>query len=109
MKAVPDRRDQILSAAIVAWGNASQIDMAIEEMAELTKALLKLRRAEGNESKYQRALDDVHDEMADVRIMMRQLEIIFGEPDNEEFAKLCRLADRLQAAGHDPWVSEATP
>jgi len=108
MKIIPERKEQILRTAIKAWGDSAQVDMAIEEMSELTKALLKYRRAGSNELKLRREHDAILDEMADVKIMMAQLEILYGSPDNEEFAKLCRLAGRLVTAGHDPFPEEAT-
>lgn len=39
-----ERRD-IMLRAIHRYGEAAQIDMAVEEMAELTKALCKVKRA----------------------------------------------------------------
>lgn len=74
------------------YGNRPQIDMAIEEMSELTKELLKNRRGKENRSQ-------IADEMADVYIMLEQLKFIFGVDETElkvnaEF-KLRRLNERL--------------
>ena len=74
------------------YGNRPQVDMAIEEMSELTKELLKNRRGEENRSM-------IADEMADVYIMLEQLKFIFGVDETElkvnaEF-KLQRLNERL--------------
>ena len=85
----PKSAVNIYESAIHEWGDTAQIDMAIEEMAELTKALLHARR--GRES-------NVAEEIADVRIMLAQLEIIFRNSDEvEKFkqAKIDRLAARL--------------
>ena len=41
-----DRRKEIEGRAIRIYGEQPQVDMAIEEMPELTKALLKYRRNE---------------------------------------------------------------
>ena len=76
------------------YGNRPQIDMAIEEMSELTKELLKNRRGKENRSQ-------IADEMADVYIMLEQLKFIFGVDETElkvnaEF-KLQRLNDRVGA------------
>jgi len=38
-------RPEVLEQAVNTWGKEAQVDMAIEEMSELTKALLKERRA----------------------------------------------------------------
>jgi hypothetical protein len=72
-----ESREKVYRACIATYGKESQIDMAIEEMSELIKALLKLRRYETSESwmEYQ---EDVYEEMADVKIMLRQLEMIYG-------------------------------
>lgn len=79
----------IFDTAITTWGDEAQIDMAIEEMAELTTALLHARRnREAN----------VAEEIADVRIMIAQLEIIFKNGDDVERIrkeKIDRLARRL--------------
>lgn len=79
----------IYQAAITEWGNDAQIDVAIEEMAELTTALLHHKR--GREA-------NVAEEIADVRIMIAQLELIFKNSDEVEkikAEKIDRLARRL--------------
>ena len=60
-------REQILKAAIRKYGRGPQQSKAIEELSELIRALA---RADDPEN--------VAEEMADVRIMLDQLEIIFG-------------------------------
>lgn len=79
--------------AIKTYGMQAQIDVAIEEMAELTKALLKTRRVGGG------SIYNVAEEIADVEIMLEQLKLIFN-CENElavyRGAKLARLKDRLQ-------------
>jgi hypothetical protein len=42
----PERRKEIEGRAINTYGEQPQADMAIEEMSELTKVLLKYRRNE---------------------------------------------------------------
>lgn len=49
--------------------------MAIEECSELVKAILKLRRSDEKTAETREA---VIDEIADVQIMLSQLEIIFN-------------------------------
>lgn len=69
--------ERILKHAIQHYGKDRQIDKAVEELSELTKALLKYRYAsEGYETSILR--DSVAEEIADVGIMLRQLRMIFG-------------------------------
>lgn len=53
------------------YGLSSQMLMCIEEMSELTKELCKYHRCIGKEA-------NIIDEIADVKIMVEQLEYIFG-------------------------------
>lgn len=77
-----ETRDAVFRRCICNYGNAPQMDMAIEEMSELIKALLKWRRAKGAE--LTTARDCIVDELADVRIMCRQMEILFQCEDEVE-------------------------
>lgn len=81
----------ILVKAREAFGPASQIDMAIEECSELINALCKWRRRRVDDS-------EVVTEIADVRIMMMQLAMMFGmeEVEEEEHKKIARLASRIE-------------
>ena len=80
------RQYEVLEKAVETWGEVAQTDMMIEEMAELTKALLNNRR--GRES-------NISEEMTDVYIMLKQLEIIFeNEGKINHFIK--RLEERLK-------------
>lgn len=79
----------ILTAAVDTWGKAAQVDMMIEEMAELKKELLNERRGRDNH---------IAEEMADVRIMLQQMEIIFqnaGDVERIFGEKVARLDRRL--------------
>ena len=62
-----------LQYIIDTYGTASQVDIAIEECSELTKALLKHRRSPG-----EKAREDIIDEIADVENMLNQLKIIYN-------------------------------
>jgi hypothetical protein len=89
--------NDILNKAIETYGEHSQIDKAIEEMAELTKALLKLRYCE-KDFERQIVQDAVSEEMADVEIMLTQLHMIFGNTKKVEeyqIKKIKRLERRL--------------
>lgn len=69
----PEKLNVLLNA-IVTYGMEAQTNMVIEEMAELTRALLKDRRqrnfAQGSKTK---TMQNVIEETADVIIMLNQL------------------------------------
>lgn len=58
-------------AALDRYGIGHQTDMAIEEMSELIKALLKLRRNLGG-------IADVTEEIADVEIVLDQIKTYYS-------------------------------
>ena len=62
----------IYRKAIEKFGDDSQINMAMEEMSELTKELCKWKR--GNQN-----FEEILEEIADVYIMMHQLTLIFDD------------------------------
>jgi len=70
-----NERLEIYREAIKQWGVDAQIDMAIEEMAELISALQHHRRRE--ERQHIATINEVIDEIADVEIMMEQLKYMF--------------------------------
>lgn len=82
--------ETLCQKALDLWGIDAQIWMAVEEMAELTNALCKIKRGRIN-------LEDIVTEIADVQIMMEQLQLFFGkeEVDTERNRKLIRLHDRM--------------
>ena len=83
-------RNRILSAAIQKYGQSAQQFKAIEELSELIRALARCDDPE-----------NIAEEMADVRIMLDQPEIIFGNGQKVaewEVKKLHRLDQRLGAA-----------
>jgi NTP pyrophosphatase (non-canonical NTP hydrolase) len=93
-----DSNNDIYNRALDQWGHDAQMDMAIEEMSELTKAILKYRRKPHKDTAI-----EVANELADVKIMLRQLEIamlrnypIFSEWSYQtEKVKLNRVKDML--------------
>lgn len=94
-------RREILARAINTYGKSAQLDMVVEEMAELTKAISKLRRA-GSDAETRAAMENIAEEAADVQIMLDQLRMMFGiitAPIEEE--KLIRLAGRLDHSQHE--------
>ena len=72
--------------AINKWGVAAQTDQAIEELSELITELLHYRRGKC-------PAEQVIDEIADVKIILEQLEYIFGSEKIKErmLAKLALL------------------
>ena len=105
---------EILQKAIDTYGDDSQMDMCIEEMSELTKALLKFRRLENKKSTVKsidyaeyisekiHTASNVAEEIADVKIMLVQMEMIFGcseEVNNQIEFKIKRLKERLKNGG----------
>ena len=92
-----EERRALLDRAITTYGAPAQMDMAVEEMAELTKALCKVKRV-SCAAEAKAALENAVEEMADVQIMLDQLRIIFGRSTAEaEEYKLERLKKRLDA------------
>lgn len=65
-----DQREEIYSVALNVWGAHAQELMAVEEMSELTQALSKHFRGKTD-------LVNIVEEIADVRIMLEQLEMLF--------------------------------
>lgn len=80
--------DKLLLKAIDHYGKDNQVKKAVEEMAELTKALCK-----GD-------IENIKEEIADVWIMLYQLQMIFyngNELPNYTAQKLERLEKRMEA------------
>ena len=69
------------------WGVEMQSIMAIEEMSELTKALCKIKRVKELGGDYEKALENLREEIADVKNMAEQLELVYGEQEIEEIRK----------------------
>lgn len=90
--------ERIMQQAIEIYGVQARCDVAIEEMAELTKAIMKIRRVADDYGKTQAALDNLLEEIADVDIMVEQMKIMWGQKQVEEYRrrKLERLAKRLE-------------
>ena len=100
---LPAANSHIIHQCIEIYGTLAQTDMAIEEMSELTKALLKERRAlhRDDPDAWKQATMNIADEMADVIIMLTQLTIIFENRDDVQVIinrKLARQEERLKEA-----------
>ena len=75
------------------YGCKSQEDIAIEELSELQKAILKHRRKPCEETR-----KDIIDELADVEIMAEQLKIIYScykEVEERKSYKIDRQIGRI--------------
>ena len=92
-----EKTKAIFEKAVAKWGVEFQVNMAIEECAELILALRHYDRCKVS-SNY------VCSEVADVEIMMAQMRVILGATrvEREKKKKLAllteRINDRLQAA-----------
>lgn len=79
--------------AIETYGADLQKQVAIEEMAELTKEICKDFRGKGNR-------EHILEEIVDVSIMLEQLQIMYGISSSEMLeaveSKVKRLEERLK-------------
>lgn len=85
------RENEILLSALTKWGAGMQTVMVFEEMAELQKELCKSLRGKDNRGY-------IAEEIADVRIMLDQMEILHHCAEDVDVwrrAKLARLEKRL--------------
>ena len=92
---------EILEKAIKTYGASKQMDMCIEEMSELTKAICKIKRelSSGDGFTKVETLNNLYEEIADVEIMLEQMRIMFAsdkEIDEQKEYKLNRLQNRLE-------------
>lgn len=81
------------------WGQDAQLDMVIEECAELTKAIVKLKRCYVTAVQNRRMSMDVVEEAVDVSIMLDFIREYFGITPSEwgeaRRKKVRRLRKRL--------------
>ena len=82
---------EVLVKAVKTFGCDNQCDIAIEEMSELIKAIIKHRRYRTAET-----LDNLKEEIADVQIMVRQLQLMYGSVDDIMQSKIVRLDKRIK-------------
>ena len=93
---------ETINRALWRWGPAAQEVKAIEELAELQRALARVVNAATLSSMVEltRAVDNVFEEIADVEIMLAQIRLIFAsapeEIDRWKRQKLARLKERLE-------------
>lgn len=96
---IDNKQLEVLKAAIEAYGKEHQVDRAIEEMAELTKALCKERRAELTDDEKTDAVGNIIEETADVLITLYQVIMLFEAEQKiqpEVDYKIARLKRKLE-------------
>ena len=96
------RRQNMYGQCSAMWGKDAQVNMCIEEMAELTKALCKARRYK----KPDNWLNQIYEEIADVTIMLEQMIHIYDGEEVVEWKideKMKRLSKEIQE-----WTDERT-
>lgn len=86
----------ILQEAIETYGQTSQEDIAIEEMSELIKAIIKHRRYHNKQT-----VANIREEIADVKIMITQLEMLWGDVSDIVDFKIVREKSRLEELKND--------
>lgn len=97
-KTVEVSETELYARAVQKFGERAQILVAIEEMSELTKALLKyIRHEDFDQGDYDDIIESIAEERADVSIMLNQLTVIFGENGEAEMEKLEHLAEIVEA------------
>ena len=90
--------EELYKTAVDYWGVPAQVDMCIEEMSELTKAICKWKRTL-DMTKEPDAVRHIAEEVADVEIMLEQMKMIFSIDEQvniEKDFKLIRLKERLE-------------
>lgn len=80
--------EELYQEAIIKWGASSQLDMVVEECAELIKAIQKVRRNRENWL-------PVIEEAVDVGLMLEQLKVIYPVTKMWEDLRLNKL-ERLE-------------
>lgn len=90
-------QEAILKRAIDHYGIDNQLTKTMEEMAELTKEICKLKIAgqNFNGADLIRARQNLLEEKADVYIMLMQLDLHFGDSLAYIDAKIARLKERM--------------
>ncbi len=93
-----EEQKQIMLNALRKYGVDAQDDIAIEEMSELTKAIIKNRRY-----KTFATLENLYEELADVMIMAEQILLSLDKDRVQNYInqKLERLNERVSGGSVD--------
>lgn len=88
---------KIYEALVDRYGASTQIVVAIEELAELQQALCKWLRSIycADQGPRRELMEHIREELADVSIMLNQLELMFGDTGEIQEQKLQRLFGRV--------------
>jgi NTP pyrophosphatase (non-canonical NTP hydrolase) len=91
----PALPNYVLNKALYKWGIGKQFFILIEEMAELTQAIIKSYRHSDNQM-----TKEIIEEMADVEIMLMQMRLTFTDDMEKEYqfmfeSKIRRLHYRV--------------
>jgi NTP pyrophosphatase (non-canonical NTP hydrolase) len=78
------------------WGVETQINILIEEMSELIFAIQKIKR--GNKEKYLKRYNNICEEIADVKIMIEQMDYIYDKKKIDYYynKKILKLKNKLK-------------
>jgi NTP pyrophosphatase (non-canonical NTP hydrolase) len=101
--------DNVLKSAVETFGQEEQIDMLIEEMAEVIQAISKWRRKRWTHMPDNHpTLENLHEELADLIIVLDQMDYIFDKDKINAYraAKIDRLAKRIE--GHENSSNQTT-
>ena len=97
MNKIPyDQRAQTYTNALLRFGKANQLIVALEELSECQKEVCKVMRGESN-------LDHLAEEIADATIMLEQIRLIFAVDDlvcEKMDQKVTRLDDKMRKEAH---------
>lgn len=87
---------EVLEKALEFYGTERQILKTIEELAELQRALSRYLAGTDSPKDMAAILMNIAEEKADVDIMLRQMEIVFGDCAAMKDVKLKRLNERMK-------------
>lgn len=92
-----EMEQRIYEALEYRYGASTQIVVAIEELAELQQALCKWLRSIycADQGPRRELKEHIREEIADVSIMLNQLELMFGDTGEIQEQKLQRLFGRV--------------
>ncbi len=91
---------KVYEDALRTWGAEAQIRMLFEEIGELMQAVCKAGRVK-NWKQRAEVWHNIAEEIADVKIMLKQMEILFDVENavkDCERNKIARLVKRLEVA-----------
>lgn len=75
-----EQREELYIKAIEKWGEYSQLDQCLEEMAELMVAINKYKRLNMDlKDRKQEIMENLVEEIADTKLCIEQMEMMFGK------------------------------